>query len=107
MTYLITFACYGCHVRGDETGSVDRRRNLSGSPTLEPDSTRAAAERERMDQPHYQLDEIRRRAILAALQEVCSHRCWGLLAAHVRSTHVHVVVEAEVRPERIMNDFKA
>ena len=71
MTYLITFACYGCHVRGDESGSVDRRRNLSGSPTLEPDSTRAEAERARMDQPPYELDEIHRKAILAALREVC------------------------------------
>jgi REP element-mobilizing transposase RayT len=107
VTYLITFACYGCHVRGDESGSVDRRHNLPGSPTLDPDSSRAAAERARMDQPDYKLDEIRRNTILASLQQVCSHRSWHLLAAHVRSTHVRAVVEAEVRPERIMNDFKA
>jgi len=29
------------------------------------------------------------------------------LAAHVRSNHLHVVVEAEVPPERIMNDLKS
>ena len=32
---------------------------------------------------------------------------WNLLAAHVRSNHVHVIVEAETRPERIMNEFKS
>ena len=37
----------------------------------------------------------------------CAHRDWNLLAAHVRSNHVHVVVEAEIRPERIMNEFKS
>jgi REP element-mobilizing transposase RayT len=30
-----------------------------------------------------------------------------VLAAHVRSNHVHTVVEAEVPPERVMSDFKA
>ena len=28
------------------------------------------------------------------------------LAAHVRSNHVHAVVDAEVSPERVMSDFK-
>ena len=30
-----------------------------------------------------------------------------MLAAHVRSNHVHVIVEAGIRPERIMNEFKS
>jgi REP element-mobilizing transposase RayT len=53
------------------------------------------------------LGVARREAVLEALREVCEHRGWGLLAAHVRTNHVHVVVEAEVSPERIMNDFKS
>lgn len=28
-------------------------------------------------------------------------------AAHVRSNHVHAIVEAEVPPERVMNEFKS
>ena len=34
-------------------------------------------------------------------------RGWDLLAAHVRSNHVHAIVESETRPERIMNEFKS
>jgi REP element-mobilizing transposase RayT len=45
--------------------------------------------------------------VLDALREVCAHRGWSLLAAHVRTNHVHVVVEAEIQPEKVMNDFKA
>jgi REP element-mobilizing transposase RayT len=60
-----------------------------------------------MDQEPYVLDRQRRAAVLSALRQVCSHRGWALLAAHVRSNHVHAVVEAEVRPEKVMNDFKA
>jgi len=105
--YLITFACYGCHLHGDECGSVDPAHNVAGTPILERDSARAAFERQRMDQSPYHLDQARRDAVLEAIQEVCGHRGWGLLAAHVRSNHVHTVVEAEVPPERVLSDFKA
>jgi len=60
-----------------------------------------------MDHPPYRLDRIRRDAVLEAVQGVCARRGWNLLAAHVRSNHVHTVVEAEVPPERIMNSIKA
>ena len=55
-----------------------------------------------MDQAPYQLDQIRRDAVLEAIRGVCAHRGWSLLAAHVRSNHVHTVVEAEVPPERVI-----
>ena len=60
-----------------------------------------------MIQTPYLLDRVSRATVLDALREVCLHREWGLLAAHVRTNHVHAVVEAEVRPEKIMNDFKS
>jgi REP element-mobilizing transposase RayT len=104
--YLITFACYGCHLHGSESGSVDREHNVRGTPVLELDPARATAEKRRMEQPPYDLDQLHREAVLEAIQEVCAYRGWTLLAAHVRSSHVHTVVEAEVLPERIMSDFK-
>jgi REP element-mobilizing transposase RayT len=107
MTYLITFACYGLHLHGNEIGSVDREHSLYGSRLLAIDAERVSAERELMDQPSYALDKDRRAAVLRALQEVCSHRGWSLLAAHVRSTHVHAVVEADARPEKVMNGLKS
>lgn len=107
MTYLITFACYCCHLHGDGSGSVDPAHNVPGTPILEGDSARAAFEWQRMDQSQYHLDQVRRDAVLEAIQEVCGHRGWSLLAAHVRSNHVHTVVQAEVPPERVMSDFKA
>jgi hypothetical protein len=60
-----------------------------------------------MDQAPDTLDEVRRNAVPAAIQGVSAHRGWYLLAAHVRTTRVHTVVEAEVPPERVMGDFKA
>ena len=53
------------------------------------------------------MDGDSRAVVLHALEQVCWHRGWNLLAAHVRSNHVHVIVETEVPPEKVMNDFKA
>lgn len=39
--------------------------------------------------------------------EVCQQRKWELLAAHVRTQHVHVVVQAMVKPEKVLIDLKA
>jgi len=60
-----------------------------------------------MHQPPYTLDQEARSAVLEALREVCLHRGWGLLAAHVRTNHVHAILEAEVQPERVMNALKS
>ena len=107
MTYFITFACYGARLHGDESGSVDRHHNLVGSRLLEPDAQRVTRERRAMLQDPYLLDEAARALVLAAIQRHCAYRGWKLLAAHVRSNHVHTMVEAETRPERMMNEFKS
>src|SRR5580704_7660823 len=59
-----------------------------------------------MAQAPYGLDQARREVVLQAIQEICRHRNWDLLAAHVRTNHVHVVVGAEVPPEKVMGDSK-
>jgi len=107
VTYLITFTCYGCHLHGHEEGSVDRRHAVPGSRLMDADPDRVSVERQRMDQPQYCMDGPRREAVLCSIVARCSERNWNLLAAHVRTNHVHIVVEAEPRPERVMNDLKS
>ncbi|MGA2435249.1 MAG: transposase [Bryobacteraceae bacterium] len=60
-----------------------------------------------MLQEQYLLDSDSRTTVLESVREVCAHRGWTLLAAHVRTNHVHVIVVAEVPPENIMNSFKS
>ena len=106
LAYFITFACYGTWLHGKEPLSVDRDHNLPGTPFVPPDAEREAQERQFMDQPPYEMDAPRRKVVLGAIQEVARFCGWRLLAAHVRTTHVHVVVEASEAPEGVMNDFK-
>ncbi len=60
-----------------------------------------------MEQEPYLLDGDRRAAVLAAMQEVCQSRRWRLFAARVRNNHVHVVIDGEPKPEKILNDLKS
>jgi REP element-mobilizing transposase RayT len=60
-----------------------------------------------MDQPPYLLDEDSRTTVLAAIRGHCEQRDWNLLAAHARTNHVHVIADAEIPPEKVMNEFKA
>ncbi len=55
----------------------------------------------------YELGENSRELVLASIREVCAVRRWNLLAAHVRTNHVHTGVDADAKPEKVMNDFKA
>ena len=106
--YFITYTCYGSHLHGVEPSSVDRNHNLPGSRYAPPDDNRLRSVQRQMVQQPYLLDFRRREAVLLAIQEVCSTRRWSLIAAHVRTNHVHVVVgAAEAAPESAMHDFKA
>ena len=106
LAYLITFTCYGTWLHGKDPFSVDRDHNVPGTPFVARDPEREKRELRRMDQPPYELDVPRRQVVLNAIREVCEYRGWELLAAHVRTTHVHVVVTSTESPERVMNDFK-
>jgi REP element-mobilizing transposase RayT len=60
-----------------------------------------------MTSESYQLDTKQREIVLRAIVEGCRHRGWILLAAHVRTNHIHVVVNGEIAPERLMNALKS
>jgi REP element-mobilizing transposase RayT len=107
LAYLITFTCYGTWLHGKDPVSVDRDHNIPRTPFVAPHRKREDSERRRMDQPPYELDAPRRQVVLNAIREVAEYRGWQLYAAHVRTTHVHVVVSSTESPERVMNDFKA
>ncbi len=108
VAYFLTWTCKGTRLHGDPRGSVDRAHNTFGTPRLEPDPERQAAEAARMVDPPIELSESDRQLVEATVGEVAAHRGWTLVAVAVRSNHVHMVVENPgCRPEKVMNDFKA
>jgi REP element-mobilizing transposase RayT len=107
LAYLITFSCYGTWLHGDEGGSVDRRHNIARTPPAPAHPRLRQAERDRMQQAPYEMDNQRQGIVLSAIREACLYRGWALATAHVRTKHVHLVVHALEAPEKVMGDLKA
>ncbi|MGI9517454.1 MAG: transposase [Pirellulaceae bacterium] len=53
------------------------------------------------------LDDSQRVIIQDVIRAVAEHRSWKIDALAVRTNHVHVIVEADATPEKVMNDFKS
>lgn len=109
LAYFITFTTYGTWLPGSAKGkgSVDQEHNEYGTPFVKPDPRRERWAREAMSQPEYVMSPPERQIVCDAFVELCKERNWNLLAAHVRSNHVHIVVSAEVNdPDRLMSDLK-
>jgi len=108
MTYFLTFNCYGSWVPGDERGWVERARgNYDRGGYKNPSPALAQFARKIMPQEPYQLDVARARIVLDAIREACQYRDWGLVAAHVRTTHAHVIADRLGDPDRAISDFKS
>jgi REP element-mobilizing transposase RayT len=107
LAYLITFRSYGTWLHGDARGSVDRKHNVYGTPRLYPNESLKEAEERQLRHPPVILNAARRRIIKEAIREVCQARGYRLLAVNVRTNHVHSVIAAKCKPDRILNALKA
>ena len=104
--YLLTFTCYGSYIPGQQ-GAIDRDHNVAGSRLPGPRPKLRQHVQASLKQAPYEMDQDQRAIVLTAITDVCRYKCWHLLAAHVRSNHVHTVVDADVAPEAVMNAFKS
>jgi hypothetical protein len=106
VVYLLTFNCYGTHMRGDEAGSVDRVREGRGGP-IEASPALVDYGHSAMTHPEARLDLAESFVVLNAIRETCAFRKWTLRAAHVRSTHAHLVVDGVSESSNAIRDFTA
>ena len=107
LAYLITFTSYGSRFHGDPDGSVDRSHNLWQAPMLEANPRRARFERHLLRDDPTTLSSLERQLVLESIQQHAARRGWTLHAVHVRSNHVHIVVESDLTPEKAMTQLKA
>src|SRR6516225_9851698 len=105
LAYFITWTCYGSWLHGRAPGSVDAEHNRFGDPVLPPDPEWETEMRRQLVESPYRLDQPQRQVVLRTIQEVSHHRGWRLIAAHLRSNHLHVITHAECGPDKVMEDF--
>jgi REP element-mobilizing transposase RayT len=109
LAYFITFSTYGTWLHGTSKGkgSVDRNRNQPGMPFVDPSEMRESKSRNQMQQPAYTMQPAEREIVRDAIVALCQEKGWRLLALHVRTNHVHVVLDVDRDPGRAMSDMKA
>ena len=105
--YLITFRGRGTWLHGDKRGSIDRSHNRYGSPVLPPNPRRRSLNRSRLKNPPVRLSSIQRHAVEAAIRETCKIRKWDLWTMNARTNHIHSVVTAPCKPEKVLGALKA
>ena len=104
--YLITFRSYGTWLHGRE-GSVDRSHNACGTPKLPADDARFRYNRRALARSPVKLNARQRALVEQAIRETCDIRKWSFWAVNARSNHVHTVVTANCKPERVLSAVKA
>jgi REP element-mobilizing transposase RayT len=108
LAYLVTFRCYGTWLHGDERGSIDRHiYNRYGTPDMPANQKLLADEIIELKHPAVVLNCAQRRVVELAIREVCDYRDYVLHAVNVRTNHVHSVITASGKPERVMDSFKS
>ena len=105
LAYMITFTTYGTWLHGNSRGSIIEQPN--GTHLLNKESRLEAYQKQIMTESPFVLDERSRQIILQAMLDVAQNRHWIIPAIHIRSSHIHSIVKAHPKPERIMNDLKA
>ncbi len=104
--YFITFTCFGARLHGDQKGYVDRNHNDFDTSYPEASATLLSQCEARMKNDKYVLNKTKRSIVLHEIIKTCQHFDWVLLAAHVRSNHVHVILRSDLDPEKIMTKLK-
>lgn len=103
LAFLITWTTYGSWLPGDARGWVNRRE-----PGIQPpDASRERFAISALATDVVQLNEKQRQIVDATIRRHCQLRDWPLHALSVQATHVHVVVSADVAPEKVLEQFKA
>jgi REP element-mobilizing transposase RayT len=108
LAYLITIRTFGSWLHGDERHSVDRHgKNIYGTPDIAPNQKLNTVMQHELKQPAVVLNDLQRTAVEIAIKEFCEKRNFHLRAINVRTNHVHTVISAQSKPERIADTFKA
>lgn len=107
IAYLITFRTFGTWLHGDERGSYEREKNRFGSKYVAPNVPLKEAMASTQKQAAVILGRRERLLVHHAIEEVAVFREYNIRALNVRTNHAHTVVSKAVRPEKIVNDFKA
>ncbi|MHA1129057.1 MAG: hypothetical protein ACTSRN_08935, partial [Alphaproteobacteria bacterium] len=104
IAYFVTFTTYGTWLHGDLRSSVIRE---NGQSKVLPENARFYRhEQEKLKNFPVLLDGGQRQIVRDTIVKHCDIRKWRLYALHVRSNHVHTVVQSDKLIDQVSNELK-
>lgn len=105
--YFITLRTYGTWLHGVNPSSVNRKSNTVGTPRVAPSRPMFRKMYANRQEPELIFNLEQARTVLRSVQETCGYFGWTLYAAHVRSNHGHLVLQADVSKEEATRKLKS
>lgn len=102
LAYFLTWPTYGTWLPGDERGWVWYRHGYQ-----HPDPMRKLEAEALMTEDACILDPQQRELVEKTVQDHCDIRGWELHAVNCRTNHLHIVVSANLHPDKVRAQFKA
>jgi REP element-mobilizing transposase RayT len=104
---LLTFTTYGTHLHGADKSSVSRNHRNWGSPTVPSNSAWQDQARRLVAEPEFSLGPQDRALVLNSIVDACTNRAWRLFCVHIRTRHVHAVLQTDAPVSRTVSYLKA
>lgn len=60
-----------------------------------------------MSDKAFVLDDNHRRRIMQSVIDTCRIKGWYLHALHIRTSHIHAIVAADIEPQKILRQLKS
>ena len=105
--YLITFRTYATWLHGDERLSVDPRNNVYGTPRIKSNPGLQQAMQKACKEDAFVLNGDHRNTVLQSLLKTCAYKHWRVYAAHIRTNHVHAVLQCDIAGKKAVSIIKA
>ncbi|HLD84864.1 MAG TPA: transposase [Coxiellaceae bacterium] len=107
LAYFLTFTTYGTWLHGDNRTSVIRKTKNEAARQISPHLKLFNMMQHHLKENSYEMTRDERNIVLNTIKTSCKINRWFLHALHVRSNHVHAVIDADQLPEYIAGKFKA
>ncbi len=102
LALFITFTTYGSWLHGEERGSIICENGTT--KLLQKHKGLNSYHKNNLSYLPVKLNTSQRKIVLDSILEVCSARRYTLFAVHVRSNHVHILVDTD--KIEVIPDFK-
>ena len=100
--YFLTFRTYATQLHGDARGSVDPKHNKFGTPRINANPNLQKVMRSQCAESAFILNKSQRETVLQSIINNAQFFKWNLIAAHIRSNHVHAIIQSTISKEKTM-----